>query len=452
MEYIVYVVHCVDTEGPLYESIEATFERLKKIFNLEFNVDKETLKKLQKQEIDLNGIEDEVANLVSPNRLNNFSDFEKIKVMLKRIMSENFRKNHLDSFGNKWIYNWFTVDHVGYTGINPRRRILGHHKIYDLYKALVTESDVNKDDLIQWHYHPLAPIRDANRSGSTYLNSSHIFDILNRKVIDREWFPTCFRPGFHVERVDSNWFLEQWIPFDYANQSVLNKNTSQPDQEYGRLGNWSSAPKSWIPYNPDFYDYQKKGDCKRYIARCLNMEARHSELTNEDIKLAFSQAQELGKSLLAFTNHDFRDMVFEIDKIYNMIINVSKEFPNVKFKYVNAIKGMREVLDIKDNTHVNLELDFEHYENKDIMIVKSKNEIFGVQPFFAIKTKSDEYFHENLDIIDKDTWAYTFDYNSIELELIDIIGLAANSNSGITQVVQYNVVNKKINKTIYNQF
>jgi hypothetical protein len=27
---VVYVVHSIDTEGPLYESLEATFDRLKK--------------------------------------------------------------------------------------------------------------------------------------------------------------------------------------------------------------------------------------------------------------------------------------------------------------------------------------------------------------------------------------------------------------------------------------
>ena len=31
----VYVVHCVDTEGPLNETLEATFERLKHIYHLD---------------------------------------------------------------------------------------------------------------------------------------------------------------------------------------------------------------------------------------------------------------------------------------------------------------------------------------------------------------------------------------------------------------------------------
>ena len=36
-EKIVYIVHCIDTEGPLDESLKATFERLKHIYHLNFN-------------------------------------------------------------------------------------------------------------------------------------------------------------------------------------------------------------------------------------------------------------------------------------------------------------------------------------------------------------------------------------------------------------------------------
>ena len=31
----VYIVHCIDTEGPLHESVDATFERLREIFHLD---------------------------------------------------------------------------------------------------------------------------------------------------------------------------------------------------------------------------------------------------------------------------------------------------------------------------------------------------------------------------------------------------------------------------------
>ena len=38
-------------------------------------------------------------------------------------------------------------------------------------------------------------------------------------MIDRQWFPAAHRPGFHVIRPDSHWFLEQFVPFDYSSQA-----------------------------------------------------------------------------------------------------------------------------------------------------------------------------------------------------------------------------------------
>ena len=49
-ENILYVVHCVDTEGPLDEKLEDTFERVNKIFGLELKPSMEVLEKLQKLE------------------------------------------------------------------------------------------------------------------------------------------------------------------------------------------------------------------------------------------------------------------------------------------------------------------------------------------------------------------------------------------------------------------
>ena len=57
-EKIVYVVHAVDTEGPLYESLEETFKRIENIYGFAFEPSRNTLKKLQNGESDLNGKEE----------------------------------------------------------------------------------------------------------------------------------------------------------------------------------------------------------------------------------------------------------------------------------------------------------------------------------------------------------------------------------------------------------
>ena len=65
----VYVVHCVDTEGPLHESVEATFERLKAIFGIDLEPSVALLRHLQAGEVDLGGLEQAVRKVVDPHLL-----------------------------------------------------------------------------------------------------------------------------------------------------------------------------------------------------------------------------------------------------------------------------------------------------------------------------------------------------------------------------------------------
>ena len=48
-----FVVHCIDTEGPLKETLNATFARLNKTFRLNFKPSKKKLNDFQNKKIDL---------------------------------------------------------------------------------------------------------------------------------------------------------------------------------------------------------------------------------------------------------------------------------------------------------------------------------------------------------------------------------------------------------------
>ncbi len=130
----VYIVHCIDAEGPLYEPIQATFDRIRNIFGYEFEPRRDILQKLQRAEIPLTEKnEKDVAIMLLESRIRNHSSFDQIEEMLDIICSDNFRQHLPDSKGNGWKYNWFCLDHVGFNGLNPRRRIAGYHSIFDFY-------------------------------------------------------------------------------------------------------------------------------------------------------------------------------------------------------------------------------------------------------------------------------------------------------------------------------
>ena len=51
----VYIVHAVDTEGPLYESVEAKFDRLRELFGIDhISPSQENLNKLRNKKMKLN--------------------------------------------------------------------------------------------------------------------------------------------------------------------------------------------------------------------------------------------------------------------------------------------------------------------------------------------------------------------------------------------------------------
>ena len=62
---VVYVTHAIDTEGPLYESLDAKFDRIKELFNIELQPTRKNLIKLQNGEIDLGGDEEKIKNVLS---------------------------------------------------------------------------------------------------------------------------------------------------------------------------------------------------------------------------------------------------------------------------------------------------------------------------------------------------------------------------------------------------
>jgi hypothetical protein len=454
MSNTVYIVHCIDTEGPLYESVEATFERLKAIFNLDLEPSVALLRRLQHGEMDLGGIENAVRKVVDPHLLAYNDTWDKVDAMLADCMSESFRTRICDSFGGGWVYNWFCVDHVDYE-LNPRRRDIGYHNIFDHYQAILRETASDRDGL-QFHYHPHSFRKEAHRCATHWwANSDSLHQILSRRVIDRQWFPAAHRPGFHVIRPDSHWFLEQFIPFDYSSQAIVQteEDKVQLGLMEGRFGDWRRAPAHWQPFHPSPDDYQIPGPCRRWITRCLNVGTRFKLLTEQDVRQAFQEAQDGKPAILAFTNHDFRDMRPDIDEVLKMVTQVAKDFPSVPFKFTEAIEAMRSALTL--DTERPCDLDISMTANGDcchILDVRSEIPTFGPQPWLALKTSSGAYLCDNFDIeVPFHRWRYIFDKETYPLMALEAIGVAANNGTGVTTVSILDTSTGKTSRQYWNR-
>ena len=443
----VYIVHCIDTEGPLYESLAATFDRLRDIFHLNLEPSAATLRQLQNGTLDLGGIEAAVQRVVDPHLLAYNDTWDKVDAMLTRIMDGGFRKSYPDSAGEGWVYNWFCVDHVDYDA-NPRRRDMGYHNVFEHYSWLLKQDPANRDGL-HFHYHPHSFSREAHRSATHWwANSDSLFQSLSRRVIDHMWFPAAHRPGFHVIRPDSHWFLEQYIPFDFSNQSMAHNSTDS--QQFGvaggRFGDWRRAPATWEPYHPSADDYQSPGACRRWIARCLNVGTRYRVIREQDVRQAFEEAAAGRPVVLSITNHDFRDMAPDVDGFRKLLETVAREFPQVPFFYSEALSAMRLALDVAPQPPCELECTIETVDDSAAVLkVSSKRPAFGPQPWLALKTSAGKYHFDNFDIdVPFHRWQYVFDQETFALSSLAAIGVAANNAYGTTTVVRIDPAKRTI--------
>jgi hypothetical protein len=436
MDKIVYIVHCIDAEGPLRESLEATFERLKDIFGISLEPSEDTLRKIQNRKLNFGILTDEIANVFSSHNLNYNDTWEKIDAVLKKISSSEFRNKLLDSFGGGWIYNWFSVDHVGYE-YNPRMRVVGYHKIYDFYKDALKRYGLHQDGL-HWHFHPMSIYKEAHRCGTSYVNSQHLYESLCRKIIERKYFPSAVRAGFHAERPDSNLFFEQWIPFDFSNwaHSPSRDLENQKDLKGGRLGDWRLAPDDWSVYQPSHDNWQMPGRCRRWIARAVDIMVRGKDLTQQEIDKAFKRANSGKPTLMGCVSHDFRDMSYEVAYVREKIAIATQKYKDVKFKFSEAIDAFKSVIYEPSGVHEPIRLKISLDRNSESLFLKVesiKGEVFGPQPFLAVKMKSGRFIHDNFDFdISVKKWSYTFDNDSIRPEDVNSIGVATNDKYGNT--------------------
>jgi hypothetical protein len=143
-------------------------------------------------------------------------------------------------------------------------------------------------------------------------------------------------------------------------------------------------------------------------------------LGREHVHEAFSEARDEGNAVLAFTDHDFRDIRPDIEKISAWINSVRADFPSVAVEFATAseigklISASRE--DIRFSTSLN---------GNTLEVKLEQGTPFSHQPFLAIKTKTGTYCSDNFDQgADNGLWRYVFDAATFQLSDIASIGVA----------------------------
>ena len=414
----------MDTEGPFSEPIKETFRQLYSLYGIDLEPTDENLKLVQSGESLPYEKRDEIMRRFSKHRLSYNESWSDIDAMCETLFSIEWRKRVSGNSLAPYTLNWNCLDQIGFHA-NPRRRQLGPNLIYQYYERQIKESGIYWDRLY-WHYHPIAFSKALNRNGTSLNHTSNHYLSLCHRILDCFSFPSVFRPGYHIERTDLNVFLEQWIPFDYANQNTDCQ--GQRVDNRGRFQNWSGSTKEWKVYHPSFKDPRTAGNLNRSIARCLNIGTDFDLLDEDEIDKAFSRCASGKPTILSYCNHDHRDMISEIEEITDKISRIATNYKDrVNYQYCNAVEAMNMYYGLENTEPVKFTVSLDNNR----LFVECSKELFSAQPFLALQTYDDVMFHDNFSFGDsKLKFFYTFDEHSIPLQMIKKIGIAANDSNG----------------------
>ena len=133
------------------------------------------------------------------------------------------------------------------------------------------------------------------------------------------------------------------------------------------------------------------------------------------------------------------ELATEVNHVRSLLLQASKKYPDVKFRYCSVKEGFNRAIWGKNFDTKTLELEAEFFpktseDAPNILIKCIKGKVFGPQPFLAIKTKSRRFIYDNLDFIDENTWAYAFHGDTLPIEDVSKLSVAANDVYGNTYI------------------
>lgn len=306
-EPAVLVVHCVDTEGPLGG--------------------------------DARRLPDGSAEF--------FADWNDIEQSLAELTASGFRRDHADSFGRPYRFDWFILDFTGFR-TNPKQRVAAYHDTWDHLKGLPTDIDG-----FSWHYHvpPRSGIGDA--WSDTWLSSNEANVILARRLLERDAFPAAFRAGGTIEDEPASRWLEQVFPIDFSNRV---SERSRPNADLYSF-DWFGAPQIWGSYHPSYFDVRRAGSMRRFVYRSIDLRSRYNELTQAHVDACFREVDaSRTPKVLSFFSHDNRDMRPETYHVIELLREAERRL-GVPWASCTAVEAHRLHNGFPNNEPIALQLE-----------------------------------------------------------------------------------------------
>jgi len=352
------------------------------------------------------------------------NSWEAIDRATSKYFSQQFRNSLIDSHGKGVVISWFPVSWSGFD-FNPVNRDFGWFTIYDHLMNKWKDRISFFGDGLYWMYNHPDKLAVGNAWGLDWLQNCHYLNILNRMVIERNFFPGVIE--IPTANTDSTHFVENYFPFELSNRNSkhINWDNIEADGKKTReVLQWADAPGNWVAYRPDHLNHQIVGTMNHYIFRLLDIKTRIMTFPKDEIISAFESCREGYNVIIAGYEHDFRDRCEVVSELFlKPIGEIAKEYPDVEV----CNESMQNAAIECTCNEVNLyPPKFNIVKNKDYFCIFSNCSLFGNSPYIAVKNlANDKIVHINPTQNGIDSWA-------IQKDLLPekfIIGIAGFSKT-----------------------
>ena len=298
-----------------------------------------------------------------------------------QVMAESFRDTHRDSLGNTIKFTWYMLVGSMYScGTNTGSLL-----------ALDLMMDYHGDAIEQWgdelayHYHTWI-WSDPDQDGICHWNQAPEFapcvddfeQTVAHMILDRMFYPTSFRSGWHYMDNFFQAYLDDWFPYrfedDYPN---VRTETAEPiDNVY----DWSRAPSAWAPYHPDPNDYQSPGSLRGWDSRSRYM----SSLSRAQAEDAFVQALGGTPQLMTLFSHlKETDFPSQVSNLHSLLASTHDALPLVDFVYCTGKESMLEWRGGSDTTAPTIQVTTSDAGGLRTAVFGTDEPIYQLQPFVA---------------------------------------------------------------------
>lgn len=331
---------------------------------------------------------------VDARRTDLLDSWDRVDAAMDKLFAPEFRRRLPDSSGGGFKIGWFFLTWTGFR-TNPVGRDLGYHKVRDHYLARWGDAIRAFGDEACWHYHHPAARGVGNEWGLDWSLGDEYAQIMSRQILERDWFPSCYRAGGTImDAVSSRW-VDAWFPFDYSNRAPL----ALPG-----LVDWSRGVAEWDVHHPSPERFDRPGAGRRRMARCLDLDTTVYRIGDTDIQEAFARAAAGQPAILSCFDHDYRDIADRVMAFRERVRAAAARYLGVPWSYASPGEAIRQYLGRPAPP-----LRLEAMVDEAGVAVWSGAPIFQSIPWLAVRTAGGEIRHVEADLVrlDETHWRWT---------------------------------------------